>query len=76
MLKVHIKDGSELPDKMRWLREQRGLTAQQVEDGTGVSLSALWHWEHGKRRPRIDLLTKLLNFYRAQMTFGYEEEAQ
>jgi transcriptional regulator with XRE-family HTH domain len=38
----------------RRIREQANMRQQDMAKRVGVDPSALWRWEHGKRRPRDD----------------------
>lgn len=51
-------------EKLRRLREERGLTRRQVEDGTGVSQTNLWRIESGDiENSRIGTVKVLADFY-------------
>ncbi len=45
--------------RLRRAREARGLTAQQVADRSGVAVTAISHFETGRRGPSIDNLYAL-----------------
>ena len=49
--------------QLRAIREQNGLTQQQVADVLGISRSAYCGYETGRRSPDIDTLVQLSNFY-------------
>ena len=50
--------------QLKVIRNQNGLTQQQVADVLGISRSAYCGYETGRRSPDIDTLSKLSGFYR------------
>lgn len=46
-------------DKLRQLRIDAGLTQRDVAERTGLKLSALSHYEHGRREPSLRNLRRL-----------------
>jgi transcriptional regulator with XRE-family HTH domain len=46
-------------EKLRTLREQRGITQQQLADELGFSQVYLANLELGKKKPNVELLLKL-----------------
>lgn len=50
--------------QLKIIRNQNGLTQQQVADVLGISRSAYCGYETGRRSPDIDTLVKLSDFYR------------
>lgn len=48
---------------LKVIREQNGLTQQQVADVLGISRSAYCGYETGRRSPDIDTLEQLIKFY-------------
>ena len=53
----------ELSEKLKNLREEKGLTKKAVAEQTGVSLAAYSSYEDGRRLPRKGNLAKLAAFY-------------
>ena len=51
----HYSGGSEIGRKIEHLREQRGISRQEVADLMGVTRQTVYRWEHGERIP--DVLT-------------------
>ena len=49
----------EFSNRLRGLREQMGLTQQDVADRLDLTRPAVAAWEHGKSRPRLDKLSEL-----------------
>jgi transcriptional regulator with XRE-family HTH domain len=45
--------------RLRALRRQRGVTLEQLAEGTGISVSTLSRLESGRRRPTLELLLPL-----------------
>lgn len=52
-----------LPEQLRELREQHGLTLRQVESQCGVSNAYLSLLENGKNEPTVGTLMKILQVY-------------
>lgn len=50
-------------DVLRYLRKQRGLTQSELAEQLNVSQSTVASWENGSRRPDLDFLTILADFY-------------
>lgn len=48
---MRMTESSWPPDRIRQLRESRGLTQEQFAREVGVTVGALNRWECGKRRP-------------------------
>lgn len=53
------------PDERRALREQAGLTQQEMADAIGVTRAAISQWEAGTRTPRGPLLDRYVEAIRA-----------
>ncbi|MBR4320254.1 MAG: helix-turn-helix transcriptional regulator [Oscillospiraceae bacterium] len=52
-----------LSEQLRKLRKQKNLTQKQLADYLHVTDGAVAMWEHGRREPDIEILTKLADFY-------------
>ena len=50
-------------EKLRTLRERRGLSLKQLGDQVGVSKNFLWELEMGKKTPNIAMLTKICDVF-------------
>lgn len=51
-------------EKLREMRESKGLTRRQVEDATGISQGTLWRIERkGVENPNFKTLNALADFY-------------
>lgn len=46
-------------NRLKGLREERGLTRSQLARAVGVTFTAVINWEDKNREPRIDSLTRL-----------------
>ena len=44
---------------LRWIRERRGLTLQQIEDLTGISFNTISRYERGVISPNTDTALKI-----------------
>lgn len=53
----------ELKDKLKFLRKQRNLTAQQVADNCEFSLGVYKKYESGERGVGVPALIKIADFY-------------
>ncbi len=53
--------------RLRQVREQRGLTLTDVAAQTGISKSTLSRLENGQRRPSLELLLPLAQLYRVPL---------
>lgn len=54
---------TQLGNQVRALREQRGLSKRELADALGVTPPAIYHIEKGIRKPSIDLLVRLADFF-------------
>lgn len=70
----------DLGEKMKALREQRGLTLQDVADVVGVGKSTVRKWENGDiknmGRDKIALVAKALNVAPGYLMGWEDEEVQ
>ncbi len=53
--------------RVRALRQQRGVTLQQLSTTTGISVSTLSRLESGRRRPTLELLLPLARAHRVAL---------
>jgi transcriptional regulator with XRE-family HTH domain len=56
-------------DRLRKLREQAGLTQEEVANKLGVSENQYNKWEMGKANPRYDLLLLIVDFFKVTADF-------
>lgn len=54
---------NELGNKLKMLRERRGLSKSQLAHELGVTTPAVYHMESGIRKPSITMLVKLAIFF-------------
>lgn len=50
-------------ERIRLLRQKKGLSRQALADRMGVSATAVYKWENGQSQPNIDMLEKLANLF-------------
>jgi transcriptional regulator with XRE-family HTH domain len=50
-----------LKEKLRELREKKGLTQEKLAEQLGVGRTTVTLWERGDNKPRIDMLVSLAN---------------
>jgi len=50
-------------EKLRALRERHGMTQQKVAHGIGVTESAIYYLESGKRNPGVETVVKLSRLF-------------
>ena len=72
---MHINDIHEIPKQLYKMRSDRGLSLRHVAAHADVDTGSLQLWEKGAI-PKVDSLSKLLNFYGESMTFGADPEAK
>lgn len=60
---------AEIKDRLRRLREEKGLVQEQVADALGVTKTAISSYERGARRPRFDMLDNLADFYDVDLNY-------
>lgn len=53
----------DLKNRLLGLRKGRGLTQQEVADGSGLDLRAYQNYERGERMPRLEAVIALADFY-------------
>ncbi len=46
-------------DKIKDLRNYKGLTQEQLAEKSGLSKNAIWNYETGRRKPNTDILKKI-----------------
>ena len=56
-------DAMTIPNNLRQLRQQSGLTQEQVAQRLNVTRQALSSYESGRTRPDVDTLMKLAEIY-------------
>lgn len=63
-------------ERLTLLREERGLTREQVASEMGLALSTIAGYEQAYRTPKLNNLSKLAKFYRVSLEYltGQEEQ--
>lgn len=56
------------------LLTERGVTAYQVSQATGVATSTLTEWKKGTYTPKVDKLIKLATYFGVPLNYFLEEE--
>ena len=56
-----------LPERLRWLRKNRGLTQVEVSEGLGCEQAMISSWEVGRTRPSAIALGALARFYEVSL---------
>lgn len=56
--RLNIRRALPTPDRCRELRENAGLSQQDIAEAVGVTRQAVGHWESGIRRPRGTALAR------------------
>ena len=54
---------SKIGEKLRILRQRKGLTSRELGEILGVSNSYIIRIENGKKRPSIDLVARMASFF-------------
>ena len=62
--------------RIRAMRNERGLTQQQLADALGVNKQTVCEWEHGRTFPRIDTLRKLAQYFGVTIDYLLEQRVE
>ncbi len=62
-------------ERLKSLRQEKGLTLQNISDAIGVSINTISRWERCERLPNILHLVALANFFKVSVNYlcGMEE---
>ncbi len=62
-----------LTDRLKTLREQKGLTRKEVSEAVGLESSTYGKYEKGQRQPSYQILLALAEFYNVSVDYltGY-----
>jgi|SRR5690606_24498095 len=63
-------------DRLRSLREQKGMSREQVADKLGLSYWAVAKYEGNKRNPDPEIIKKYADFFDISVDYIYEREAK
>lgn len=58
-----------ISDRLKKLRNEKGLTQQQVASDLGVSQPNYRRWEAGERKPKQTTLEKLADYYQVSVNY-------
>lgn len=58
-----------IAERIKELREERGLTRQQLANALDISLTAVAGYEQGYRVPKFDILQDLSKFFRVPIEY-------
>ncbi|MDD3334136.1 MAG: helix-turn-helix transcriptional regulator [Eubacteriales bacterium] len=64
-----------LGDILKELRTQRRLTQQEVADALNVSKNTVYSWESGIRKPTIELMPEIADYFHVTTDFLFGREA-
>ena len=53
--------------EIRRLREERGISQQELAQPLGVTQGAVSHWENGVRKPDIDDIVKIAQLFNCKV---------
>lgn len=59
-------------ENLKFLRESKGLSQQEVADHVNINRSTIGYYELGKRQPLARILVKLADFYGVTINEIYE----
>mgnify|MGYP003765920885 CR=1 FL=1 len=58
-----VLEKMKIGDRIRALREERGIRQTDLAEAIGVALTTISGYELGTRTPRIDVLTKIAEYF-------------
>ncbi len=63
-------------ERLKELRMENNLSQSELARNTGLSQTAIGKWESDKRRPSIDVLTTLCDYFKVSADFlvGLKDE--
>ena len=63
-----------LEERIRVLREKRGLSQEELGDAVGVTKQTVSNWENGNITPAMDKFIRLLEFFHTTPNYllGYD----
>ena len=60
---------NKIPQRLRELREERGLSQTQLAKALNYTQAAIAHWEGGTRTPNIDCLIAIAKFFDCSLDY-------
>lgn len=61
-------------DELKRLRKEKGLTQVELAERLNVSQSTIASWENGKRRPDLDFLPTIADFFGVSLSEIYGKD--
>lgn len=59
-------------EKFEKLRIEKGVTAKEVSDATGIVQSTFSDWKKGKSKPKVDKLIKLADYFGVPLEYFFK----
>ena len=56
-------------ERLRYLREQRGMNQIEAAESLGQAVSTYNKWENAKNRPEIDTVIKIAQYYNCSVDY-------
>jgi len=50
-------------DRLRWVREQRGFTQEELAEQLGIGAKEIWRYENGKTKPSGETVAEIAKFF-------------
>ena len=66
---ITILSDAMLPDKIRALRQRKGLSRQEFARAAGVHKCSMWEWESGHKTPSETSLKKICNAFDVDISY-------
>ena len=66
MKNEHIYE--EFGEKLKQLRKSKGITQTQLAEATGITQSAVYNYEKGRRKIPMSVLQKFANYFELSMS--------
>jgi len=66
--------GMTLGEKIRKLREKKGISQQALAELLGTTQQSIAYWESGRRKPRYEKLKRLAEIFSVPVSYFFEEE--
>ena len=60
---------SKIPERLKSLRTANGYTQKQIADYLGIQSVSVQRFEYGDRRPSLDILIKLAEFFNVSIDY-------
>jgi transcriptional regulator with XRE-family HTH domain len=50
-------------DRLRWIREQRGFTQEELAEQLGIGAKEIWRYENNKTKPSGETVAEIAKFF-------------